>query len=365
MKFQQLWAATMSGLTVLPLLRHPLCWAPTMVPAVGLSRVGTLLGRLLVTFLTTLAALPLVPAQVAAQPVDSQWTAPRTPDGHPDLQGIWSFATITPLERPSLYAGRDTLTAEEVAQANQDAAVRASSERRKELTRDQDVALAYNQFWWDRGTSTGRTSLVVDPPNGRIPAKTIVAQSRIDATRAARARDAWGPEDRGGAERCLQYRPLPRLPTGYNNHHQIFQIPGYVIILTEMIHHVRVIPLDDRPHVDATIRLLNGDSRGHWEGNTLVVETTNFSDALTFYGSGANRRLVERFTRIDENTIDWRFTVEDNTAWAHPWSAVLPFKKVEGPIYEYACHERNYGMENLLVSARALERPAAGTTEPR
>ena len=309
--------------------------------------------------LTVCAALMLAPLPAVGQTAAGQWTAPRTPDGQPDLQGIWSFATITPLERPSRYAGREQLTAEEVAQANQTAETRASSDRRSTLSASQDVALAYNQFWWDRGTSTGRTSLITDPLDGRVPTKTPAAQALIDAARAARGRDAWGPEDRGGAERCLQYRPQPRLPTGYNNHHLILQTPGQVVILTEMIHNVRVIPLDDRPHVDDDIHLLNGDSRGHWEGDTLVVETTNFSDTLPFQGSGANRRLVERFTRIDENTIDWRFTVEDETAWARPWSAVLPFTKVEGPLYEYACHERNYGMENLLVSARAVEKAAA------
>ena len=309
---------------------------------------------------STVLVLMSLPA--AGQSGAEQWTVPRTPDGQPDLQGIWSFATITPLERPSQYLGRDLLTAEEVAQENQNAETRAASDRRGQLTADQDVALAYNQFWWDRGTSTGRTSLIVDPPDGRVPAKTPAAQARIDADRAARARDAWGPEDRAGAERCLQYRPQPRLPTGYNNHHLILQTPGQVVILTEMIHNVRVIPLDDRPHVGDGIRLLSGDSRGHWDGDTLVVETTNFSDMLPFQGSGANRRLVERFTRVGEHTIDWRFTVEDETAWARPWTAALPFTRVEGPLYEYACHERNYGMENLLISARAVERAAANTT---
>ena len=312
--------------------------------------------------LTVIAVLVLVALPAAGQPGAEQWTVPRTPDGQPDLQGVWSFATITPLERPSRHAGRDVLTAEEVAEENQTAATRASSDRRGQLSPDQDVALAYNQFWWDRGSSTGRTSLIVDPPDGRVPAKTPAAQARIDAGRTARARDAWGPEDRSGAERCVQYRPQPRLPTGYNNHHLILQRPGYVVILTEMIHNVRVIPLDDRPHVDDNIRLLSGDSRGHWDGDTLVVETTNFTDTLLFQGSGANRRLVERFTRVDENTIDWRFTVEDETAWARPWTTVLPFTKVEGPLYEYACHERNYGMENLLISARAVEKAATEAT---
>ena len=309
--------------------------------------------------LVATAVLALAPGSAAGQAAPSAtadtWTAPRTAWGDPDLGGIWSFATITPLERPRDLQDRAFLSDAEIAAANQTAATRASSERRAELTPERDVALAYNQFWWDRGQSTGRTSLIIDPSDGRVPAKTRTAQARIDAARAARARDAWGPEDRGGAERCLQYRPLPRLPTGYNNHHQILQIPGYVVILTEMIHNVRVIPLDGRPHIDDTVRLWNGDSRGHWEGDTLVVETTNFSDTLHFQGSGSGRYLVERFMRTAEDTIDWRFTVEDDSAWTRPWTAVLPFTKVEGPIYEYACHERNYGMENLLTVARAID----------
>lgn len=304
--------------------------------------------------LITWSTLLLQPA--AGQEARVRWTTPRTPDGQPDLQGVWSFATITPLQRPTELVGREFLTDEEVAAQNRDAETLASSERRSELTRDRDVALAYNQFWWDRGQSIGRTSLIVDPPDGRIPELTPAAQARIDVDRVARQRDAWGPEDRGGAERCLQYRPLPRLPTGYNNHHQIFQVPGYVVILTEMIHNVRVIPLDDRPHIDDRVHLWNGDSRGHWDGETLVVETTNFKDALHFQGSGSNRRVIERFTRIDEKTVDWQFTVDDETAWAQPWSAVLPFTRADGPLYEYACHERNYGMENLLRSARVVER---------
>jgi hypothetical protein len=305
--------------------------------------------------LLTVIALGWLATPAAGQDTAAGWTASRTPDGQPDLQGIWSFATITPLERPSQYEERQLLTNEEIAAQNQNAETRASSDRRGQLTPERDVALAYNQFWWDRGQSTGRTSLIVDPPSGRVPQKTPEAQARIDTARIARGRDAWGPEDRAGAERCIQYRPLPRLPTGYNNHYLILQAPGYVVLLTEMIHHVRVIPLDDRPHIDDDIRLLNGDSRGHWEGDTLVVETTNFSDSLPFQGSGANRHLVERFRRVDEHTLDWRFTVTDDTSWGRPWSAVLPFTRADGPLYEYACHERNYGMENLLRSARIVD----------
>ncbi len=315
-------------------------------------------------FLAVLGALATViavaslapgPAVAEAQTAEADpWTLSRTPDGQPDLQGIWSFATITPLERPRALADRAVLTDEEVAALNQDAQTRF--DRRDGLTPEADVARAYNQFWWDRGQSIGRTSLIVDPPDGRVPALTPEARARVDAVRVTRARPAHGPEDRPLAERCIQYRPLPRLPTGYNNNHHILQTPGYVVILTEMIHNVRIIPLDGRPHIGQGIRQWNGDSRGRWEGDTLVVETINFSDQTSFRGSGENLRLVERFTRVDADTIEWQFTVEDPTTWARPWTGMLPFTKVAGPIYEYACHERNYGMFNLLAGARAEER---------
>ena len=308
-----------------------------------------------------LAGMSLAPVAVSGQPqiptaaADTRTLSP-TPWGDPDLQGIWSFATITPLERPVQHAGKELLTDEEVAALNHDAQTRY--DRRDGLTPEEDVAGAYNQFWWDRGTSTGRTSLIVDPPDGRVPPLTPAAQATVDAINAVRQRLPHGPEDRPSAERCLQYRPLPRLPTGYNNHHQIFQTPGYVVILTEMIHNVRVIPLDGRPHIGQGIRLWNGDSRGHWDGDTLVVETTNFSDKTNFRGSGASLHLVERFTRVDADTIDWRFTVDDPTTWERSWTAVLPFTKVPGPIFEYACHEGNYGLFNLLAVARAQEKAA-------
>lgn len=314
-------------------------------------------------FLTALllAGMSSAPVAVSGRPQvpttsADTWPLPPTPWGDLDLQGIWSFATITPLERPVQHAGRELLTGEEVAALNHDAQTRY--DRRDGLTPEADVEGAYNQFWWDRGTSTGRTSLIVDPPDGRVPPLTPAAQANVDAINAVRQRLPHGPEDRPSAERCLQYRPLPRLPTGYNNHHQIFQTPGYVVILTEMIHNIRVIPLDGRPPLEQSIRPWNGDSRGHWDGDTLVVETTNFSDKTDFMGSGANLHLVERFTRVNADTIDWRFTVDDPTTWERSWTAVLPFTKVPGPIFEYACHEGNYGLFNLLAAARAQEKAA-------
>jgi hypothetical protein len=285
------------------------------------------------------------------------WTLSRTPDGQPDLQGIWSFATITPLERPDTYAGREFLTESEIAAANQEAATRGD---RRGATADADVAAAYNAFWWDRGKSTGRTSLIVDPPDGKVPPLTPEARQREAALAAVRRgrgpADSW--EDRNLAERCIQYRPLPRLPTGYNNNYQIFQTPGYVVLVIEMIHDHRIIPLDGRPHLGPGVRLLNGDSRGRWEGDTLVVETTNFTNRAPFQGARENLHLVERFRRVGPDTIDYQFTVTDPTTWTGSWTGVLPLRRIDGPIYEYACHEGNLGMEGILAGARAEEQAA-------
>jgi hypothetical protein len=273
------------------------------------------------------------------------------------LQGTWSFATITPLERPSALAGKEVLTDEEIAELNEEAATRAD---RRGATPIDDVNAAYNAFWWDRGKSIGRTSIIVDPPDGRVPPLTPEAQqreaARVAARRARGPADSW--EDRNFAERCIQYRPLPRLPTGYNNNYHILQTPGHVVMLVEMIHDVRVIPLDGRPHIGYNVRQWNGDSRGRWEGNTLVVETTNFSDKTNFRGSGGKLHLIERFTRVDAETIDYQFTVDDPATWTRPWTGAIPLPKIEGPIYEYACHEGNYGMFGILAGARAEEKAA-------
>ena len=262
-------------------------------------------------------------------------------------------------DRP-IWLPKTDLTDTEVAQLNLDARTRSDRAPKAGSTG------TYNAFWWDWGESIGRSSLIIDPPDGRIPPLTPGGQARVAANDDARMRrspaDSW--EDRPLAERCIQYRPLPRLPTGYNNHYQIFQTPGFVVLLTEMIHHVRVIPLDGRPHIDSQIRLWNGDSRGHWEGDTLVVETTNFSDKTSFRGSGANLHLVERFTRIGPERVAWEFTVEDATTWRQPWTGAIPFRRVEGPLYEYACHEGNYAMTNMLKGYRADEQAAAAESKP-
>ncbi len=284
----------------------------------------------------------LVPVGVAGQ-------APRTLDGQPDLQGLWTNSTTTPLERPPDLADRAVLSDEEVATL--DAAAVGRNDR---PPRPGDPG-TYNEFWWERGTRLSQASLVVDPPDGRIPALTADGQARAGW---ALSSDSW--TNRNLAERCVT-RGAPKRPGGYNNNFLILQTPGYVAILQEMIHEVRIIPLDDRPHIDDDIRLWMGDSRARWDGQTLVVETTNFGEQIIFNsynccpGAGAHLRLEERFTRVDADTIDHRYTVDDPTTYAGPWTASMPLARFEGPIYEYACHEGNYGMENLLRGARVQE----------
>ena len=314
----------------------------------------------------TLVAVALLAAPVLAQSATADRDAPppRTSWGAPDLQGTWSHATVTPLERREEHADRAFLTDEEVAEANLNAATFASSERRDELSAERDVGLAYNQFWWDRGQSDGRTSLIVDPPDGRLPPLQPAAQSRADERRAGaearRGRVPEGPEDRGDWERCLTLG-VPRLGGAYNNNFQVFQTPEHVAILHEMVHETRIIPLDVQPHVDSTIRQWLGDSRGRWDGDTLVVETTNFGDKRSYRGSSPELTLVERFTRVNASTLRYEVTVDDPETWTRPWTAALDMPPTDGQIYEYACHERNYGMENLLKGARVQEAASTGT----
>ena len=319
-----------------------------------------------ITVLSTVLAIGcLAPAALAGQPASAGRApdgspAPRMPWGVPDLQGVWDHGTATPLERPSRYEGREFLTAEEIAQANLNATTFASSERRSELSAQRDVGLAYNQFWWDRGLSDGRTALITDPPDGRIPSRTTEADARTAARRAAaRPRgNSENPEDRNLWERCLS-RGTVRLGGAYNNNFQIFQSEDHVAILLEMVHELRIIPLNGSGPTDHTPSQWLGRSQGHWEGNTLVVETTHFSGQAPWRGSGENLTLVEHFSRPEANILSYQVTFEDPTTWERAWTATLDLPKTEGLVYEYACHERNYGMENLLLGARALERKGA------
>jgi hypothetical protein len=286
--------------------------------------------------------------------------------GEPDLQGTWTFKTITPLERPAQFAGREFLTEAEAVELERQAA-KANAEEERPADRARDVAGAYNNFWFDRGDNvvkTRRSSLIVDPPDGRVPDLTLDAKKRVDGRAVARNRPAFGPEDRSQFERCVT-RGLPRLPGGYNQNLQILQSPGYVVILYEMMREARIIPVDGRPHLGASVRQWMGDSRGRWEGRTLVVETTNFNSQHEFRGATENLRLVERFTRVDSGTVDYQFTADDPGTWARAWTAAIPLAKTDDQMYEYACHEGNYGMPNLLSSARAEDRAAADANQKK
>jgi hypothetical protein len=295
-------------------------------------------------------------AKAPTSPAKKAWTPPRTAWGEPDLQGKWSYATITPLERPVTLADRETLSDAEVAELNEDARTNAD---RRDGGADADLARAYNAHWYDRGKSIGRTSLIVDPPDGRLPPMTAEGRARQTARAAEQAGheyDSW--ENRPLPERCITYHGVPPLPTGYNNTYQIFQTPGFVVVLDENIHDVRTIPLDGRPHLGRNLRPWVGDSRGHWEGNTLVVDTTNYSDKIGFRGAAENLHVTERFTRVDADTIRYEFTVDDPTTWTQSWSAEIPMKRMQGPLFEYACTEGNYGLANILRGARVADAKA-------
>jgi hypothetical protein len=294
------------------------------------------------------------------------YRAPLTPWGHPDLQGIWNNGTTTPLERPAEFAGREFLTDQELHDRTVEAATRA--ERRPDSAKA-DVDLAYNNEWWDRGAPLKRTSLIVDPADGKLPPLTEEGKKRVAAREQARQgrgpADSW--EDRPLQERCLVYHGVPPFPTGYNNNYQIAQTPDYVAIRYEMLAETRFIPLDGRPHLGPHVRQWMGNSRGHWEGTTLVVETTDYNDKVTFRFPAANDslRVTERFTRTGKDMIDYRFTVDNPAMYTRPWTAVLPLAGAKGPLYEYACHEGNYGMSGVLSGHRAEEKAAQDATASR
>ena len=279
----------------------------------------------------------------------------KTPWGDPDLQGSWSNATTTPLERPAKYGGREFLTEQERAAQDKETAI--GTDKRLDPGSKEDVNAAYNQFWWERGWSDGRTSLIYDPADGRIPALTAEGKRRAEQARehAQRADLYLGPEDQEPYTRCIVRAALPRVPTGYDNNYEIVQSPGFVSIVQEQMHETRVIPLDGRPHLHSSVGQWLGDSRGHWEGETLVVETTNFSDHVTFLGATKNMRLTERWKRVAPDRLDYSFTVEDPATWTRPWSARIAWVKT-GLLYEYACHEDNHGLYGILSGARAAEK---------
>jgi len=303
-------------------------------------------------------------AAVGAAPAP---TTPRTPDGRPDLQGFWTNASITPLERPRELGAKEFYTEEEAAEYRKKALVPLSTAERGGT----EAHYEFTQFGLDRSQAqiafSLRTSMIVGL-EGRVPPLTPEAQQR-NAERAARNKghEFDGPENRTIQERCIVWgnEGPPMLPPGYNSFLQIVQTKDYVMILQEMIHDARIIPVDGSPHAPAGVRRWLGDSRGRWEGDTLVVDTTNFTDQTNFRGSRENLHVVERFTRVDEQTIRYEFTVDDPGTWTKPWSAELPLVKDKGPIYEYACHEANYGFANNLRGARAKEKADEAKTEKK
>lgn len=322
----------------------------------------------------TLLSLALLASSPGIAQTDN-YRAPRTADGHPSLQGMWTNNTITPLERPPELADRQFLTQEEqmamelaVAAATAEADL-PSDPNRPPPTKDQiDLEDSYNAFWFDDGTKVAiyngerRTSLVVDPPDGRIPALTPAAQARLAAAAEERAREPFrGPESRSLAERCLlsfgSSSGPPMLPILYNNHYQIVQSPGYVMILVEMVHDARIIRIDDEP-LPAALQPWLGDSIGRWENETLVVETHNFHPLQTYRGSADQFRTTERFTRVGPDTINYSFTVNDPDTFTSAWTAEIPMNRTDKKMYEFACHEGNYALPGILAGARVEERDA-------
>ena len=318
-------------------------------------------------FIVVIASGALAPALAAAQPAASaEASVPRAADGRPDLQGVWDFSSLTPLQRPADLAGREFLTDEDVSALEARAAVRVDS------APPPGNPGSYNRFWFDDGTTvvgTRRTSLIVDPPDGRLPSYLPEGRSRMAARAEARNRNA-GPEDRDVDERCILgfNSGPPMIPGAYNNFVQLFQTPGHVAILNEMVNDVRLVPLDGQPSLTSEVRQWRGDSRGRWEGDTLVVETRNFRDLGTAHPApnmellealGADLHLVERFSLLDADTLLYRFTVDDRTAFSRAWSVEMTMTRSGDRLYEYACHEGNYGLYNILAGAQAeaAERP--------
>ena len=298
----------------------------------------------------------------------------RTPWGEPDLQGIWGSETLTPLERPAKFANRPVLSPEEAQKLADEVHSRPGRDERAERGTEKDVARAYNDYFTPTGKSLvdGRTSLIVDPPDGKLPPMTSEGRQRrlaADAAAFAGPRpsspsgpEPSGPEDLSNFIRCLTYG-APRLggaAASYHNYYQIVQTPGYVMFLSEAIHDARIIPLDARPHLPQNIRLWLGDSRGRWEGSTLIVETTNFSPKTSLLGSAENLHVVERFTRTALDQINYEITLTDPTTWTVPLTAVVRLKRTADKIYEDACHEGNERvMTGILAGARAAEKAAA------
>ena len=317
--------------------------------------------------MTVLAALALAAVEAGAQEPASGWTAARTADGRPDLQGIWSNNTATPLERPTALAGKESLTDEELAELQARAAELRDSEQAGNLLGDLLIQQVledpdfkefdagtgnYNSFWLAERQLDNRTSLIVDPPDGRLPAFTAAALERF-GSRPPAGDKPEGPESLPLTERCITYG-VPNLLAGYNSYFQIMQTGDHVVFLQELIHDARIIPID-KPGLDASIRLWHGDSRGRWEGDTLVIETANYSWQSMLRGATRNTRVTERLRRVGPDTLEYVVTYDDPDTWERPWTLMIPLKGSEEALFEYACHEGNYAMEGILAGARVQE----------
>ena len=326
--------------------------------------------RVLTTAAMLIAIAALAAGTAVAQNGDGSWTAPKTPFGHPDLQGVWANNNATPLQRPEVLGDREFLTDEELAalqsRANElfaldggdaafgDSVFTAALNDAKDFTSRDRATGNYNQFWLVERDWNNRTSLVIDPPNGRLPETTQAAKMRAADRSTRRGRHAAWTDDRSLGERCVSFG-APRLGAGYNSYYQLFQTPDHVVVLMEMAHDARIIPLDGRPHVDDDIRQWLGDSRGYWDGDTLVVETRNYSPLANFQGAAEHVEITERFTRVSEDVLQYEITANDSTTWARPWTAMIPLRSSPDSLYEYACHEGNIGMEGILAGARTKE----------
>jgi len=331
---------------------------------------------LLPAALALFSAVPVWTQAVSkAAPSAKKWSVGRTPDGQPDLQGVWDAASMTPLERPVELGNKEFYTPEEMAAYEKQRAHDLDRDRR-DGSADADLARAYNDGWFDRGAHLGgnrRTSRLIEPPNGRFPAMTPGAAAKYKELHAWLAQHADdGPETRTLYDRCLVFSQSgpPFIPGNYNNFYQIVQAPGVVAILSEMGHQLRAVPLTNgtpsqRSHPPESVRQWEGDSLGHWEGETLVIETTNFRGGIqNRFGvqydgmTDENLRVTERFTRTGPNTLTYRATVVDPTVYTQPWTVELPMERSESPVYEYACNEGNYGLAGILSGARAQEKAA-------
>ena len=341
---------------------HAVCkWTVAAVSVFGVS--------------ASLANQTAVPDRTSAT---RKWVAPRTADGQPDLQGVWDFGTLTPLERPAALGDKQVFSEAEAAAFEREENRRQNRDlidaAKGGLNYPPGGVVPYNEFWYERGntiTASKRTSLIVDPPDGRLPSLTAEGRKAAEIRAAAERNDQLGQPladsytDRTLADRCLLgfNAGPPMTPGAYNNNVEIMQTAEHVVIVNEMVHDARIAPLDGRPHLPSHLRQWKGDSRARWNGDTLVIDTTNFRRETSLRGSTANTQLVERFTRVGPDTLLYEFTVTDPTTWTRPWTAAVVMQRSQGPLFEYACHEGNYARFNSLRGARAAEQ-AAATSAP-